>query len=111
MRVIYNKCATFSNTTKRIFHNIIHSNSELPESGWCLDQHGQEQKEGVWTFPGLFTWDECLRSCKDQLPRATACEWYENGNCGYHTKAVSGGSGDKDWIKCQKLGNVIDISK
>ena len=100
-----------SNKTKRICHNITHSNSELPESGWCLDQHGQEQKEGVWTFPGLFTWDECLRSCKDQLPRATACEWYENGNCGYHTEAVSGGSGDEDWIKCQKLGNVIDISK
>ena len=72
------------------------------ESGWCLDQNGEDQNQGVQIFPGGFTWDQCLQLCK-ATSGATACEWNTGGQCAYHTAAVSGGSGDPEY-QCLKLG-------
>ena len=90
---------------KWLIFSIIHSISEIAESGWCVDQHGQDQNEGVHGIPGHFTWVQCLQSCKHKL-YATGCEWDTNGTCAYHTATVSGGSGDGNH-KCQKLGNDL----
>ena len=88
---------------KGLLFHIAHSISEIAESGWCVDQHSQDQNEGVYSIPGDFTWNQCLQSCKTKL-YATGCEWDKNRTCAYHTATVSGGSGDSGH-KCQKLGN------
>merc|ERR1712241_378197 len=84
--------------------------STIVESGWCLDQNGEDQNKGVHSFPGRYTWDQCLQLCNAESG-ATGCEWNTGRQCACHTAAVSGGSGDPEY-QCLKLDSEMrDASK
>ena len=70
---------------------------ESLSDGWCLDQNGDDQNNGITTIPGNFTSSDCFVVCRaEDNGRITGCEWDNNGTCAYHTKPLSGGSGNKD---------------
>ena len=88
-----------------LYKSMIFYISAVIEDGFCLDENGRDQNFNKINIPGVFAWDKCLQSCRSKSA-ATACEWHSGGTCGYHTLAVSGGSGHPNF-KCEVLGNYL----
>ena len=75
--------------------------------GWCLDKNGLDENDGFSTIPGSFTLNGCLNSCHQQMNGiVTGCEWHVNGKCVYHTRPLSGGSGNTDFT-CSNLKGMF----
>ena len=73
--------------------------------GWCLDENGNDQNIGTKTSPtpNSFTSVECLAKCLN-MTNVTGCEYHNDGGCAYHTKYISGGNGNNDYL-CWTLNN------
>ena len=98
---------TFLQSGKHAILHIIHSFSEVDHSGWCLDSDGKDIK-GDKVIPGIFTWDQCLESCENEL-EATACQWHVDGGCAYQTVTVTTGSYSNEEFLCKKIGNEFQL--
>lgn len=78
---------------------------EAKSVGWCLNEKQTDQNEGSRVLPGQFESIQCLKTCQDIKEksmlygiRITGCEHSSYSNtCQYHTKPVSGGSGNNGY--------------
>ena len=65
-----------------------------------------DQNNGVVTIPGSFTSEDCSTACRNQHGvTVTGYEWHNSGRCAYHTKPISGGSGNNDYTCWTKRVN------
>ena len=66
--------------------------------GPCLNKNGTSQKKGFEKLDlnGEPTKQKCFLECKG-IEEATACEYSDDGTCGFHTYPISGGGGDSSF--------------
>ena len=82
---------------------------EEAHSGWCLNERGLDQNEGHKNQANNLNKLECLKYCKEVMNvNVTGCEYHHSGSCIYHSKPLSGGSGNHDFT-CWVFRNASRI--
>lgn len=76
------------------------------EPGFCLNERGSDQNDGIKNLVNRNNKLECLQYCEEVMStRVTGCEYHRDGHCSYHSKPVSGGNGNQDYT-CWVLRNA-----